>query len=76
MSSAAFSLQPNEAFYVVDEVGEPDLDTCLSDSDGSDEEVHSVLLLGEDMLDVRTHGGLAAGSAWASGRPAAFLRWT
>ena len=25
-----------------------------------DEEAHSVLLLGEDVLDARTHGGLAA----------------
>ena len=41
------SLQPDEAFDVVDEVGEPDLEPCPRESDGSDEEAHSVLLLGK-----------------------------
>lgn len=43
------SLQPKDAFYVVDEVSEPDFDSCPRDADGSDEEAHSVLLLGEDV---------------------------
>jgi hypothetical protein len=66
------SLQPDEALYVVDEIGEPDLDACSSDSDGADEEAHSVLLLGEDVLDSRTHGRLAAvGAADRRGHRAA-----
>jgi hypothetical protein len=51
------SLQPNEALHVVD--GEPDLESRTSESDGSDEEAHSVLLLGEDVLDTSPHGRLA-----------------
>ena len=66
------SLQPDQALYVVDEVGAPDLDSRPSDSDGPDEEAHSVLLLGEDVLDARTHGGLAAvGAADRRGHRAA-----
>jgi hypothetical protein len=60
MTAEQSSLQPDEAFDVVDEVGEPDLESCPSESDGSDEEAHSVLLLCEDMLDARPHSRLAA----------------
>jgi len=36
-------LQPNEALHVVDEVGEPNLESRASESNGSGEEAHSVL---------------------------------
>jgi hypothetical protein len=72
------SLQPDEPFYVVDEAGEPDLESCPSEPDGSDEEAHSVLLLGEEVVGARTADlrPLARRIGVGIGRPAGFLRWT
>lgn len=39
---------------VVDDVCQADFGLCPGDPDGSDEEVHVVLLVGKDMLDAGT----------------------
>jgi hypothetical protein len=44
-------LLENEALDVVNEIGQPDLGCRTCKTDGSDEQAHSVLLLGEHMLD-------------------------
>ena len=44
--------QADQAFDVVDEVGESDLGRRSGHADGPDEQAHPGLLLGEDMLDV------------------------
>src|ERR1700719_2975122 len=46
--------QEEQAFDVVGEVRQSDLRLRSRDPDGPDEQTHPILLLGEDMLDVRT----------------------
>src|ERR1700730_15693479 len=53
LSLCSAALQEDETLEVVDEVGEAYLHHRPSDPNGSDEQLHSVLLLGEDMFDIR-----------------------
>jgi hypothetical protein len=46
----------DQPLEVIDEVRHPDLHSSAGDSDGADEEPHSIFLLGEDMLDARSDG--------------------
>ena len=46
--------QEEQAFAIVDEVRRSDLRLRSRDPDGPDEQIHPILLLGEDMLDART----------------------
>src|ERR1700726_2633122 len=46
--------QEEQAFDIVDEIRQSDLRLRSRDPDGSDEQTHPILLLGEDMLDART----------------------
>src|ERR1700730_2634289 len=53
LSLCSAALQEDETLEVVDEIGEAYLHPRPSDPNGSDEQLHSVLLLGEDMFDMR-----------------------
>src|SRR6516164_1583985 len=52
------AVEEDEPPHIVDEVGHADLHRRPGDADGTDEEVHLVLLHGEDMLDARADLGL------------------
>ena len=43
--------QPDISKHVVGDIGHADLHLCPADANGADEELHLVLLSGEDVLD-------------------------
>ena len=53
-SGGGEAVEEDEPLHVVDDVGHADLHRRAGDADGADEEVHLVLLHGEDMLDARS----------------------
>jgi len=53
-SSSSFGRAPfqeGQPFEIVDEVGEADLDRGARQADRADEQIHAILLFGEDVLD-------------------------
>ena len=70
--------QEQQAFHVVDEIGQADFRRRPGDPDRADEQVHPVLLLGKDMLDLAADSDLGAFArpiAPGTGWPFGFLRW-
>ncbi len=49
------AIEPGASLEIIDQVGHADADGGARDADRADDEVHTVLLTGEDMLDRRPH---------------------
>ena len=54
LSGRTSGFEPQESLHVVNQVGETDLGLGSSDADGAHEQPHAVLLVAEDVLDLRT----------------------